>query len=307
MKKVILALCFMVILGLASSAMAARVYSEWRGAEGASWNVTTNWLNGIVPVAVDTLNTQNVNYASAGFKGYGAAPGTIASPGITSGIVTTDQLTLGGSLGGRLTVDGGTVNISEYMTIGSNTAEIGTLEMKSGIISTGLFLANSSIFVGQSGKGTLNMTGGTINIRQNLSIADKYATAPTTSEGLVNLFGGTIYAADLLMNGGAADKSNMVITNGFLVLAGNKVDKITGTTGFATQGWITTTNPGGTVMAAYDLDGGTTTVWATPEPATICLFGLARWVYSAETRNKSSFKGTKTGRTESLPVSASLI
>jgi hypothetical protein len=86
----------------------------------------------------------------------------------------------------------------------------------------------------------------------------------------VNLLGGTIYANDLLMNGAAAGKSNMIITDGVLVLNTDRTAKL--------APWlntcIRTTKPGWTVVASYDGFANTTTVFAIPEPATICLLGL---------------------------------
>lgn len=265
-------LILFLLLALASNAFAARVYSEWRGAEGAAWNVPANWNNGIVPVAKDPPGgPQHPDYSSAGFKGYGT-PATITSPGITAGItVSADQITCGGALGGRLTVDGGTVNVSEYITVGNGATEIGVLEMKSGTITTGVMITNAALFVGKAGSGTLNMTGGVINVRTNLSPANDYATNPLTSVGLVNLLGGIINADDLLMNGAAAGKSNLIITNGFLVLNGDKTVKVDG---WIASNNIRTTIPGGSVLSAYDLDSMKTTVWAIPEPATVCLLGL---------------------------------
>ncbi len=272
MKRICILILFL-LLALGSNAFAARVYSEWRGAEGAAWNVPANWNNVIVPVAKDPPGgPQDPNYSSAGFKGWGAAPGTVTSPGITVGItVSSDQITCGGALGGRLTVDGGTVNASEYITMGNAAAEIGVLEMKSGTINTGVMITNAALFVGMAGSGTLNMTGGVINVRTNLSLANSYAANPLTSVGLVNLLGGTIYANDLLMNGAAGGKSNIVITNGTLVLNGDKTVKVGG---WIDDGVIRTTIEGGEVLCSYNAGTDKTTVLAIPEPATICLLGF---------------------------------
>jgi hypothetical protein len=87
----------------------------------------------------------------------------------------------------------------------------------------------------------------------------------------VNLLGGTIYANDLLMNGAVGGKSNLIINDGFLVLNGDDTAAIDGWIGL---GAIRTTIPGGSVLSAYDPDSMKTTVWAIPEPATICLLGI---------------------------------
>jgi hypothetical protein len=257
-------LILFLLLALVSNASAT--YCEWKGVEGGDWFTATNWANGIVPNA--TGNAAEPFY-KAGFK---TGAGSVTSPGITAGVnVTTDQVTDGGGGGGRLTIDGGTMAVSQYFFLGVSAAESGILEMKSGSLSTGIYSTNAHIYVGQAGKGTVNMTGGVINVRTNLSLAHAYAANPLTNEGLVNLLGGVINANDLLMNGAAAGKSNLIITNGFLVLNGDKTVKIDG---WISSNNIRTTIPGGSVLSAYDPDSMKTTVWAIPEPATICLLGF---------------------------------
>ncbi len=299
MRKVMfIVLCCMVVMALANSAFAARFYSEWRGAEGGNWNVGTavgtNWSIATVPVASVYVNgTRPADYYQAGFKGFGAAPGTVASPGITSGAVAADVVSIGGTLGGRLTINGGTVNVSEYLTLGAASTDIGTLQMLSGSLNTGVQCANAKLFVGQAGKGTLTISGGAITVGDwgtgnihgvlnNLDIAAGYATTPTLTEGVVNLLGGTIYANDLVMQAAAvtAGKARILITDGQLFLKGND----TGTLASWLNNAITTTNAGGTVMASYDSSRDMTRVWATPEPATICLLGLG--ALSLVRRNK---------------------
>jgi hypothetical protein len=246
------------------------VYSEWRGAEGAAWNVATNWNNSIVPVAKDTPGVQDPNYTSAGFKAFGSAPYTITSPGITMGItVSSDQVTLGGTNGGKLVIDGGTMNLSEYLTMGANAGENGTLYMISGAINTGLFLTNAHLFIGQKGTGTVYMNGGIINLISvnqtgNLRIADQ-----SGSSGKLYLNAGTIYANDLLMPFAAA--GSMDITGGVLQLIGNDTAAVNG---FILAGKIITSLEDGTIQATYNSGTNRTIVSAIPEPATICLLGL---------------------------------
>ena len=156
------------------------------------------------------------------------------------------------------------------LTTGNGATEIGVVTMNSGTINTGVMITNAAFFVGMAGSGTLNMNNGVINVRTNLSLANNYVASPLTSVGLVNLLGGTIYADNLLMNGAAANKSTMIITNGKLVLNGDDT--------MAVQTWIDggsirTTIPGGEVTCSYDVGTGKTTVLV-PEPATMSLLGL---------------------------------
>lgn len=265
MRRSCCVLIVFLLLALVSNAHAT--YCEWKGVEGGDWFTAANWANGIVPNA--TGNSAEPFY-KAGFK---TGAGSVTSPGITAGInVTTDQVTDGGAGGGRLTIDGGTMVVSQYFFLGVSGPESGILEMKGGSLTTGNTSTNAHIYVGQTGKGTINMTGGVINVRTNLSLAHNYTTAPLTSEGLVNLFGGIIYADNLLMNGAAGGKSTIVITNGSLVLNGNRTATV--------QPWIDGGNIRGItgeeeVLCTYNAGTNKTTVWI-PEPATMSLlcFGV---------------------------------
>jgi hypothetical protein len=264
-------LTLFLLLTLASSAFGAAVYSEWRGAEGAAWNVTTNWSNGIVPTAKDKPGVSDPNLSKAGCKAFGSAPYTITSPGITAGVtVACDQFTLGGVNGGKLVIGGGTMNVSEFLTIGANQGEKGVLTMSSGAINTGLFVTNAHLFIGQKGTGTVYMNGGTINLISvnqtgNLRIADVNAMA----NGNLYLNAGTIFANDLLMP--FAKAGSIDITGGVLQLIGNDTAAVNG---FILAGKIITSLENGTVQVSYNLGTNRTIVTAIPEPATICLLGF---------------------------------
>ena len=67
--------------------------------------------------------------------------------------------------------------------------------------------------------------------------------------------------------------ANMVIKDGILVL--NNATDLTGKiNGYIGNGWISA-GEGYTLQTAFDVEAGTTTVWATiPEPATMSLLGF---------------------------------
>jgi len=270
MRKVkFIVLCFMVMMAFASSASAGtQIYTQWTGAVSTDWTVAGNWSNGVPQQLDPPGGPQGTNFGKAGFKNKST------SPDLTGKTVAVDQIVVGGLIsgsptGGFLTVAGGTLNISEFGNIGNIATESGILNINAGgTINTGTMIpAQGRFIVGKAGPGVVNMNGGTLNLTSYLTIAPD---ALVTANGLVNLNSGTIYATDLLMAAGGLGTARMVITDGFLVLQGND----TATLAPWLNTWITTTNAGGTIMAAYDLDSGTTTVWATPEPATVCLLGL---------------------------------
>jgi hypothetical protein len=272
MRKVGIVLCCLVMMVFASYASAGQIYSQWTGAISTDWTVAGNWNNG-VPQQLDPPNgPQGASFGKAGFKN------NSTSPDLSGKTVAVDQLIVGGLItgsptGGFLTVAGGTINIVEFGIIGNIATESGILNINSGgVVNAGtLWAAQGRFLVGKAGPGVLNMNGGTLNLSSYLGIAPD---AVSTANGLVNLYSGIIYASDLQMAAGALGTARMVITNGSLVITGNKVSAITGATGYATKNWITTTNVGGVIMADYNAGTNKTTVYATPEPATVCLLGL---------------------------------
>jgi hypothetical protein len=298
MRRVVMV--FMVMLAFTSYAFAgAQAYTEYKGVEGGDWTLTTNWSaigSGagtwtgqiLAPLVLDPLGgPQGAYFGKAGFK----ASRSDTSPGIYGGTtVGVDQIVIGSgaatagpTVGGHLNIDGGTVNVSEFLTIGNNNTtavpETGTFNMNTGILNCGVMIPSTGhLFVGYKGIGTLNMSGGTINLTDYLSLADQYATA-ATAKGTLNLFGGTIYATDLKLDGlntgttiTNSSSAHINITNGKLVL-NNVSDLSIRLNSWVANGYITTTLPG-TIQAVYNPTAHTTTLSVVPEPATICLLGL---------------------------------
>jgi hypothetical protein len=276
-KMKFIVLCFMVMMAFASSASAATSYVQWLGiGEGVgSWTDGTKWNGGVVPSATDHWGVVGATNYKAGFK---TAPNYAD---LSSGTVTTDILVFGAANAGNLdnlVVKGATVNVSQYITLAAAATDNGIVRMNSGTISTGVQNANSTFFVTQLGKGTLYMNGGTINCglpdptwvgrpanySGNLLMT---GTTGVTGNGTLYLNGGTIYANDLLP-GTSGTARSLVITDGKLVLKTDRRAEIAG------YSWITTTKPGGVIATSYDDLELTTTVYATPEPATVCLLGL---------------------------------
>jgi hypothetical protein len=250
------------LLALVSISQAAVVYNEWSGGAGTSdWNTATNWKLGYVPFIFN-----GTNQIKAGFKVGGTISIWPVITESTSPIPQADQITLGGISGGFLTINSGTLNIGEYITIGANTGENGIFYVNGGSINTGVGYTNSHLFIGQKGTGTLYMNGGTINLPSsgNLRIADQ-----SGSSGKLYLNAGTIYANDLLMPFAAA--GSIDITGGSLVLNGNDTAAVNA---FISAGKIVTSLENGVIQVSFDAGTNKTTLSAIPEPATLCLLGL---------------------------------
>jgi len=252
---------------IAGSSFAAQIYTEWRGTISTDWNVAGNWTAGVPQTLHPVGGPKATDFGKAGFKG------TYGSPFIGNGtVVSVDQIVVGGSTGGLLNIDGGILNISEFGNMGNTATEAGTLNINSGSINCGARISNEGRFiVGLSGRGTLNINGGSLNLTTYLTIGEGTVA---TSNGLVNLNSGYIYASDLFMKRQSTlPTANMIVKDGLLVL-NNTNDLTNKLNGYINNGWISAFE-GYTLHTAFDSEAGTTTLWATiPEPTTLCLVGL---------------------------------
>jgi hypothetical protein len=119
--------------------------------------------------------------------------------------------------------------------------------MSGGRFSTG------SLQLGWSGKGTLNMSGGVIELSDNLVVPG------LTGTGSVSLRGGTINASDLRLTSATG---SIDVGAGTLTLAGDDTAVIQG---YIDDGWITAYGGQGRLHLDYDVTNpGRTTLTATP-------------------------------------------
>jgi hypothetical protein len=273
-KMKFIVLCFIVVMAFASYASAgAQTYTEYRGVDGGDWNIAANWSNG-VPLQLDPLGgPQGAFFGKAGFKGWSSNNGK--SPGLYAGTVNVDQIVVGGVTPGAaqygyLNIDGGTLNVSEFGHLGNGATDNGTITINSGTLNCGTMIPSlGNLKVGFNGTGTLNMNGGVLNLTTYLGIADGTGA---TANGTVNLNGGVINATDLRMrfNNIGGQQAFLVIKDGLLKLT-NAVDLTGKIEGWIDNGWI----KGATGYVAETVyANGVTTVYATPEPATMSLLGL---------------------------------
>jgi hypothetical protein len=249
MYKRIIVLACIISMSFVGHAFAAATSSVWQGVEGGAWSTAGNWVNNIVPIALDPPGGPQASpYSIAYFYA------THTSPGLTDGVtVACDLLRIGDIVAGSaLAVNGGTVNVSELVYLSYLAADTTTFNMNSGTINCGVMIPGyGKFFVGYRGYGTLNINSGVINLTSYLSIADQ-----SGSTGYVHLDGGTIYATDLLMN---TANAHLDITGGTLILDGNDIAAINGfggkITAYGGAGTIVkdynVTNPGKTTVTGY--------------------------------------------------------
>jgi hypothetical protein len=233
---------------ISSSVFAVAQTSVWYGAEGGDWGTPGNWVPAVVPTALDPIGGPQANpYSLAQFSV------TNTSPNLTAGVtVACDALRVGYSSGMTLAVNGATINVSEILYLGYSSTETATLNMISGTINCGARIpASGKLYVGRSGIATLNVSNGVINVPAALSIAEVAGT------GWVHLNGGTINAADLLMNTAGA---HLDLAGGTLILDGNDIAAIDT---FIAAGKITAYGgeAGSSVLRDYDVtNAGKTTI-----------------------------------------------
>ncbi len=149
-------------------------------------------------------NIQQTGNTSATFR-FGVLAGSLGIGQQNGGSVTaTGSFTVGFEGIGNYALAGGSLNARNNISIGQNLGGVGVYTQSSGTLTSGIVGAGGSVFVGQNGTGTLNLSGGRITASL-MSIAGGAAAA-----GTVNQTGGTID----LVNG--PNQSGM--TNGQLTL-----------------------------------------------------------------------------------------
>jgi hypothetical protein len=236
-KNLIYLASFVLVLGLIVDVQAAIL--NWTGA-GADdlWSTPENWSTGTVPTVEDKARIQ-------------AVPGARI---VNEGAVALDSW-VGAGQSGDLTVDGGTLTTNSFIVVARQASGEGTLNMVSGAITAG-----GPLYVGHTGAGTVNVTGGTI-------------TTPTVNigfrgQGHVNLHGGIVNTSTLNMRVNAGSVGTMDIGAGTLILNGDAREVVQG---FIDNGWITFYEGRGKPTLDYDETANQTTLTAlhnfNPSPA----------------------------------------
>ena len=240
-KKYSLWASFVLLLSIAAISSAATTVTWDNEAGDANWNTGLNWSNDTVPLSTD--------YAKI----------TMAAGPTLSITQSADiyRVLLDGS-NGSMTMDGGTLNLGgSYLGIGyTASTDSGTLTVNSGTINTtGL---SGHLYCGVKGNGTLDMSGGAINLSGTF-----YVARDAGSAGTVSLSGGTITcnALNMNLNDQVTGLGRINITStGTLIINGDATAYVTTC---VTKGWITAYNGAGTVVVDYNNTTSLkTTVWA---------------------------------------------
>jgi len=238
-KKMICLISLVLPLVLFNSA-SAMIYWDAGGFDQL-WSTAANWNPDSIPTKIDPVSIDDPDNTHCEIAdGITAVCETLR---VGNGGATTNLDISGGSL----TATGAYIGVD-------NPSGHGILNMSGGLFSTG------SLQLGWDGTGTLNMTGGIIQLSDDLVVPGLSGT------GTVNLGGGTINASELRLT---SESGSMNITTGTLILDGDDIETVQT---FIDDGWITAYYGQGTLNLDYNVTNkGKTTLSATallnPNPA----------------------------------------
>jgi len=230
-KKMTCLISLVLPLVLFDSASAIIFWDD--GGADQLWSTAANWSPDTVPTSADSVSIDQPDSTHCEIQAGIIAQCSTLRVG-NSGFTTNLDIS-----GGSLMADGAYVGVD-------NPSGHGILNMSGGLFSTG------SLQIGWSGIGTLNMTGGTIELSDSLVVPGQ------TGTGSVSLHGGTINASNLRLTSASG---SIDITIGTLILAG---DDTTTIQTYIDNGWITAYGGRGTLLLDYDITNeGKTTLTAT--------------------------------------------
>jgi len=152
----------------------------------ASWNRTTNWSPTGIPASVDSVFIDNSGTA------------TLAT-GVSGSYANLSLGSVSGS-SGFVSVFGGVLT-------GASTTSIGDAGIGGGVVTSGTWIAGSSLYLGKSGTGTLLVNGGKVSDSTGfIGYSAGSSGAATVTSGTWatagNLFVGRFGTGTLLVNGG---------------------------------------------------------------------------------------------------------
>jgi alpha-glucuronidase len=256
-----------MLMGLVGNVGAANVYWDDGAPADHLWSRSANWAGDALPLATDDA--------------YFDANPALPTAELNSNATVT-KLWVGNTMSGSLLINGGAnLTTTSDMNIAYAAGSTGVVTIDG---SNTLVTVGKGLKVGRYGNGTLVMMNGTLNVVGTLDIPSS-TNNPSIGVGLLQLFGGTITAADLAMRTGTyPGTGTMDVTGGTLITTGNDTATIQG---YITNGWITAYGGVGTLQLDYNIrNSGKTTLTAveeeeedttapTPDPMT-----WATWPYS---------------------------
>ncbi len=233
MFKKITCLATLVLLLVLFESASAQIFWNDSGPDHL-WSTETNWGGQVIPTSLDSVSIDDPDNTHCEIEDGIAAECETLRVG-NSGYTANLDIS-----GGSLTAAGAYVGVDS--AIGH-----GIVNISGGLFSTG------ALQVGWRGTGTINVTGGTIELSGNLIVPG------LTGTGTVNLGAGTITASDLRLT---SDSGVLNITTGTLILDGDDREAIQTD---IDNGRLTAYEGQGFVNRDFDVtNAGKTTLTATP-------------------------------------------
>ena len=215
---------------------------------------TSTWTDGALG---DNLWSNPDNW-NAGLPGIGTKARIVDGLGPcvidanTAAYCTKLELGWTNTVDSQLTVTGGSLTIEGELLLARMLGGLATMRITGGVVNCGFIR-------GWHGDMWLEMTGGELNIAGNLEIPRAYA-ADVGTFGVFKLNGGIARADQLTLNANPNVVCKLDITEGMLILNGDKSSRING---YITDGLITGYEGAGSVSVNYDVTNpGKTTVVA---------------------------------------------
>jgi hypothetical protein len=289
------AVLFLWLAVVATASAVTTVQDAWKGPAGGGtsqdWFAAGNWTAGVPAIQSDYATTGKygvTTYNGTGSNNYDTSLTTC--PVINDGDARAVEIRVGGQAvtvanytTAYLVMNSGTLATQNWLAMGTNTGagdRSGIFYMHGGEATLGgafdgvrtsghLYVGNGTVSASCIGK--LFMDGGTIDAGGNFTIANGLSggQAYLSGEALITANNFSMRPNSSNANSPLLDISGLakIIVNG----------DVTGNLGmYVANGWIKVNN----VLAArdvnlhYDFTGGKTTIYAIPEPATLCLLGL---------------------------------
>lgn len=299
-RKVMRQVSFVLILLLAAGASAATL--QWdNGGASPLWNVAENWDPDGVPTAADTAQVylpdancviddsvaaecttlyvggaaEGVGYLdmtggsltmdghlrvghSSDREGLMIMSGGVANMGVVNG--TNGRLWVGMNGTGTLIMRGGEMNVYDKIEIGKNASGVGIVYVEGGTMN---FSGNSTdLEIATYGTGTFYMTGGVVNVQDNIKLAQGN-TSTTSGVARLYLYGGTLNAGNLRNPNQIYGDPLVEIRAGVLTLPGDYTAMVNE---YIDRGWIIAYDGLGVVDVTHTLDPNQTVVTGRPLP-----------------------------------------
>ncbi|MHC4751251.1 MAG: hypothetical protein ACYTFW_15440 [Planctomycetota bacterium] len=293
-EKLIYVTSFVLILFLAGNTSAAVI--EWDGG-GTSllWSDAANWDSDTVPGSSDgaiidipdanCLIDSSINAVCAIVSlSEDNAPcylnmtgGTLTTGGhirigepsdsngvfhMSDGSINTSgsgRLWLGINGTGTVIITGGEMTVSDKVECGKNSSGVGYIYVHGGTLNVDGY-GSDDFEIGKYGTGTVTITDGTININDNIKLAQD-----STGTGRLYLYGGTVNAGNIRDPADGIYGDPLIdITEGTLILPGTySIDEDSIILDeYISNGWIIGYGGLGRVIVTYDADANDTIVTA---------------------------------------------